>query len=84
LFSLSERRVRSLSDNSLRRRSGCDIQPLKMNSENFLANKDKGQALSEEEKYRLESLLQRRPDIICNDLLKTILAHNSWIEQENL
>ncbi|PKL44167.1 MAG: hypothetical protein CVV41_05885 [Candidatus Riflebacteria bacterium HGW-Riflebacteria-1] len=69
---------------SLRRRSGCDIQPLKMNSETFLANKGKGQALSEEEKYRLESLLRRRPDIICNDLLKTILAHNLWIEQENL
>ncbi|NLF97897.1 MAG: DUF2399 domain-containing protein [Candidatus Riflebacteria bacterium] len=69
---------------SLRRRSGCDIQPLKMNSETFLANKDKGQPLSEEEKHRLESLLRRRPDIICNDLLQTILAHNLWIEQENL
>jgi len=69
---------------SLRRRSGCDIQALKMNSETFLANKDKAQALSEEEKHRLESLLRRRPDIICNDLLKIILAHNLWIEQENL
>jgi hypothetical protein len=69
---------------SLARRSGCDIQPLRMDVKTFLANKDKGQALSDEEKNRLESLLQRRPDIICNDLLKSILAHNLWIEQENI
>ena len=69
---------------SMRRRSGCDIRPLKMDAETFLTNKAKGQALSEEEKSRLESLLQRRPDIICNELLRSILAHRLWIEQENL
>ncbi len=69
---------------SMRRRSGCDIRPLKMDVETFLANKVKGQELSEEEANRLESLLQRRPDIICGELLQTILAHRIWIEQENL
>lgn len=69
---------------SMRRRSGCDIKPLKMDAETFLANAIKGQELSEEEANRLESLLQRRPDIICGELLQTILAHRIWIEQENL
>lgn len=69
---------------SMRRRSGCDIRPLQMDVETFLANRHKGQEISKEEKNRLESLLQRRPDIICNGLLKTILAHKLWIEQENL
>lgn len=69
---------------SLRRRTGCDIQSMKMDSATFLANKNKGQALSDEEKNKLESLLQRRPDIICNDLLRSMLAHNLWVEQENI
>jgi hypothetical protein len=69
---------------SMRRRSGIDIKPFKMDVGTYAENLEKGLPLSAAEKERLASLLKTEPAIICKDLLREILRHQLWIEQENI
>lgn len=69
---------------SMRRRTGFDIKPLHMNSAIYDKFKHLGQKLAENEKKLIISLLQKRPDIVCADLLRAIAESEVWIEQETL
>lgn len=67
---------------SLRRRTGIDIKPLNMNLKTFEQHRHLGQKLKPGEKLMITRLLQRRPDIVCHDLLQAIADSQLWIEQE--
>lgn len=67
---------------SLRRRTGLDIKPLQMNAAILQQFAHSALPLPPVERQMIETLLARRPDIICRDLLQEILKQNSWLEQE--
>jgi len=69
---------------SLRRRTGLEIRPMRMDVKTFRDHAARGRALPAAEKQLIVSLLQRRPDIICADLLNEIASQNLWLEQENI
>ncbi|PKL39285.1 MAG: hypothetical protein CVV41_21785 [Candidatus Riflebacteria bacterium HGW-Riflebacteria-1] len=69
---------------SLRRRTGLDIRPLHMDPETFGRHRSLALPLAGSERDLIASLLQRRPQIICADLLKSIINANAWLEQENI
>jgi len=69
---------------SLRRRTGLDIRPMLMDQVTFERHRELALPLAGSERDQIASLLQRRPDIICADLLKSIINANAWLEQENI
>ncbi len=69
---------------SLRRRTGLEIRPMRMDIKTFRDHVARGRPLPAGEKQLIASLLQRRPDIICADLLHEIAEQNLWLEQENI
>ncbi|MFZ5953366.1 MAG: Wadjet anti-phage system protein JetD domain-containing protein [Candidatus Rifleibacteriota bacterium] len=69
---------------SMRRRTGIDIKPFKMDVGTYKENIEKGLPLSAAERDRIAGLLKREPTMICRDLLDEILQHQLWIEQENI
>jgi hypothetical protein len=67
---------------SLRRRTGIDILPLNMQPELLQQFADSALPLPPTERQMIATLLARRPEIICSDLLRAILEKDSWLEQE--
>ncbi|HAE37866.1 MAG TPA: hypothetical protein DCG57_04405 [Candidatus Riflebacteria bacterium] len=69
---------------SMRRRTGLGIKPLNMDVATFEKHRSHALPLSGSESDLLTSLLRRRPEIICADLLRHILKSRAWLEQENI
>ncbi len=69
---------------SLRRRTGLTTEPFLMQPELLQKNLETALPLPAHEKQLIAGLLERRPKIICADLLRAILQHSRWLEQETL